>query len=167
MFRALQVAAVAATGLAHLNGMAIDTAVSREAASFGESWRALARHEQLSDTLYGPIARMNSELFEAAKLSISDADHTRPNPVALERARRLIAVLPVKEDLPRISIEDDGHVRFDWLVSSQKMFSLVVGPGTQISYAILCDNESHFGVIAFNGTRLPLHVGVALKGLWT
>lgn len=83
-------------------------------------------------------------------------------PASMSSVRQAILllreVLLVVPDIPRVSIDPDGEVAFEWRRSAHRVFSVSVGNHGELTYAGLFDASKVHGVEAHMGDGLPREI---------
>lgn len=114
-------------------------ALSEEAASLEEkvvSALKQIRHERHRAVWYDLMHLCEEEREDGEAPFLADS---------LAMARRFLSVLPSAFPEPEVDLDPDGEVRFDWLLSRQRMFSVSFGPDGFANYAGLMDGSSFYG----------------------
>src|SRR5512142_1956289 len=85
-----------------------------------------------------------------------DAGGARPlHPQAVDRAERLVGVLPEDVPLPEFAPEPDGAVALDWIRTRDRMLSVSVSASGTLAYAWLDGADRGHGIVGFDGQTLP------------
>lgn len=130
--------------------------VSSAAQELQKASSKLTTYEMRSQAL---SARINSMLAELAVISTKtyadSVESVQASAVALSNARLLICALPEMSIRPDISLDGEGGIMFDWMISKFKMYSISIGRTSRLPFALLNGAEKAYGVIEFDGQKAP------------
>ena len=136
------------------------SAVSAEAGQVRACAVTLVDHVESSDALFGGKTAVISALWALAR-SHSEIgwDGGEALPVdkrAIGLASAFIRALPDDCDLPTASVEPDGAVTLDWLVSRHRMLSIsFTGDSDRLAYAWIDGTDRGNAVAKFDRDTVP------------
>ena len=130
--------------------------VSSAAKELQNASSKLANYEMHSQALSG---RLNSMLIELAAISTKSyadsVESVQASGTAISNAKLLIWALPETNIRPDISLDGEGGIMFDWMISKYKMYSIRIGETSRLPFALLNGAEKAYGVREFDGQKLP------------
>lgn len=130
------------------------SAVSPEAEMVRMAASDIVRCAERSEVLFGKKAKAISRLNALANECLSE-DSMAILPNAVSTAEKFLRALPDDLSAPEFSIEPDGAISLDWIESRTRLFSLSVGANNRIAFAWLDGTSSGYGVVNFDGKRIP------------
>jgi hypothetical protein len=125
-----------------------DRAQSTDGKRLSELWDQVLEHYTVTNKGTEALAALNTAVASAL---VADWDGYGAHPVeplAYERARSFLDLLPTTAPVPDVGVVPDGGISFEWHTAPRWTFSVVVRPTLQITYAGL------FGVNNTHGTEL-------------
>lgn len=128
---------------------------SDEAQSVGEKYKKCSQQAHQADSLSGgrnrAIDTLNS-IFQECK--DSNWDGFGANSIKRETlvaAQAFVDSLPKNFPIPELGVEPDGHITFEWYISSSRLLSISISPDSTLFYAGIFGNAKVSGVEYFLG----------------
>ena len=116
-------------------------------------------------------AAVASLLTVATECGAPDWDGYGAEPVNVASVRHaallLREVLLIVPKIPRVTIDPDGEVAFEWRRSRHRLFSVSVGPHGELTYAGLFDGSSVHGVETHVVDGLPREIRAGIQRVYT
>ncbi len=102
---------------------------------------------------------------EASKKNWDGYDALPVNPEASNYAVRLMILFPVWIPEPDVIPESDGHIAFDWGITSKKLFSVSISPTGHLHYSGMNGKNKISGSEKI-GDVFPKHIADFIKELY-
>ena len=144
---------MAATGPVFLAGGR--SAISPEAHLIDEVSIALFEKRSSSMALSGGINGVASQLMDAIGEAESDPDQALPSFVTRTRVLDFLNALPRVTEMPEATLDPDGEVALDWMISRSRILSISIGESSRISYAWHDGMGRGHATANFDGRSLP------------
>lgn len=138
------------------------TGMSDEAQVVRKAVWAFLESTERSQVWFGPKATALHELYEVAdegaEFGWDGAKASPVDPLAVDRAARLVRAFPSWTPLPEFAPEPDGSISLDWLQSKSRVFSVSVGRSNRLAYAWIDGGSRGHGVEHFDDEKVPTRI---------
>ena len=141
------------------------SAVSAEAGIVSSAAAAVLGSREVSQSLFGRKALAISQLRQIVADVMPDADQEPVDPRALWNAEQFVRALPDDLPIPEFSVDPDGAIALDWILSRVRMLSVSVSTSEILAYAWLDGSDRGHGVCRFRTPVAPAALLSLIKAM--
>lgn len=111
-----------------------------------------------SVALTGAVNEVASQLMDVIAEARNDPEQLLPSALTTARVFDFLYVLPRGTALPEATLDPDGEVGLDWMISKNRILSVSIGESNRISYAWHDGTDRGHAAVTFDGRKLPSHL---------
>ena len=135
--------------------------------TLGEVTAGFNRTHTLGSAFEKLIRPLDEAFLEASTEDWDGHGARQSDPRSYKYARLLIETLPIHRPIPKVGVDPDGEIDFEWYVKPSWAFSVSVSSRGELAYAGLFGRNEVHGIEQFEGGDLPSAILENLRRLYS